>query len=63
MSPSQPIELGDGSTQVVDADLLQALKQKWVREASSLDSPQFKVVTSNVKHWPVHRRTAAAHVC
>lgn len=55
MSPDQPIVLGVGATQIVDAKLVRDLKEKWVAEAklasNADETAVLRAFLNEVQQW------------
>jgi nucleoid-associated protein YgaU len=55
MSPDQPIVLGVGATQIVDAKLVRDLKERWVAEAklaaTADEAAVLRSFVDEVKRW------------
>jgi nucleoid-associated protein YgaU len=64
--PGQPIVLGQGATQSVDADLVKRLKEKWVsagKVAATADQAAvLRAFTDEIKRWEPEQTTAIEYV-
>jgi LysM repeat protein len=66
MLPDQPVVLGEGATQTVDADLVRRLKEKWIGEgklaASADESAVLRAFVDEIERWDVSETAAIEYV-
>ena len=66
MPSDQPIVLGKGAIQTVDADLVERLKKKWVGEgklaATADETAVLRTFVDQVKSWDAGEATAIEYV-